>query len=114
MGWSREGYITMTEAADAAPGRPQAAAVWRWCRSGVRARNGTRIYLQHIRLGGQIYTTHAWLREFGAKLAAADAEFFRRSLRRTRAPSPRPKTRCDHGREAAIARAERRLKEAGV
>jgi hypothetical protein len=71
-----ENYITLTEAAKAAPGRPSANCVWRWCRRGVMARNGERVRLQHLRIGGMIYTTPAWLEQFGRKLADADAKYF--------------------------------------
>jgi hypothetical protein len=69
-------YITLTEAAKIAPGRPSANCIWRWCRRGVLARGGERIRLQHARVGGMIYTTAAWLEEFGRRLAEADAKYF--------------------------------------
>jgi hypothetical protein len=69
-------YITLTEAAKIAPGRPSTNCVWRWCRRGVLARGGERVRLQHARVGGMIYTTAAWLEEFGRKLAEADAKYF--------------------------------------
>lgn len=32
--------------------------------------------LQHVRLGGRLYTTERWLEEFGQRLANADIEHF--------------------------------------
>ncbi len=69
-------YLTLTEVAKLAPGRPTANAVWRWCRRGVLSRGGERVRLQHIRAGGQIFTTLDWLHEFGHKLAEADEQYF--------------------------------------
>jgi len=68
--------ITLTQVAKMVPGRPTANCIWRWCRRGVLARNGTRVHLQHVRLGGRILTTRRWLDEFGKALADADAQYF--------------------------------------
>lgn len=69
-------YITLTQAAKIAPGRPSTNCIWRWCRRGVLSRGDERVRLRHIRMGGMIYTTSAWLEEFGRKLAEADAKYF--------------------------------------
>jgi hypothetical protein len=85
-------YITLTEAAKIAPGRPSTNCIWRWCRRGVLARGGERVRLQHARVGGMIYTTAAWLEEFGRKLAEADAKYFdlcEAAARAARAAEPR-------------------------
>lgn len=70
------GHITLTQAAKIAPGRPSTNCLWRWCRRGVRARDGQRVRLQHRRIGGKIFTTLAWLDEFGRHLAEADTRYF--------------------------------------
>jgi hypothetical protein len=69
-------HISLTEVAKIAPGRPSANCVWRWCRRGVLARNGERIRLEHVRIGGKIFTTRRWLEDFGRRLAAEDAKYF--------------------------------------
>lgn len=69
-------FLTLAKAAQAAPGRPSANAIWRWCRRGVLARSGERVRLQHIRQGGRVYTRIDWLEEFGARLAQADTAHF--------------------------------------
>jgi len=69
-------HLTLTEATKVAPGRPSTNCLWRWCRRGVLARSGERVHLQHSRVGGKLYTTAAWLREFGERLARADATYF--------------------------------------
>ncbi len=69
-------YITLTDAAKIAPGRPSTNCIWRWCRRGVLSRGGERVRLQHLRIGGMIYTTARWLEEFGRRLAEADAKYF--------------------------------------
>ncbi|MBK9117997.1 MAG: hypothetical protein IPM18_00090 [Phycisphaerales bacterium] len=68
--------ISLTEVAKVAPGRPSANCVWRWCRRGVLARSGARIRLEHVRIGGKIFTTRRWLDDFGRRLAAEDAKYF--------------------------------------
>jgi len=69
-------YITLTQAANLAPGRPSTNCLWRWCRRGVLSRGGERVRLQHVRVGGVIYTTVHWLAEFGRTLAEADTRYF--------------------------------------
>lgn len=69
-------YLTLTQTAKIAPGRPTANAIWRWCRRGVKSRSGARVHLRHIRVGGQIFTTRGWLEAFGRQLAEADARYF--------------------------------------
>ncbi len=74
---SAEGqYLSLTEVAKIAPGRPSTNCVWRWCRRGVLSRGGDRVRLRHVRIGGMIYTTAGWLAEFGQCLADADARYF--------------------------------------
>ena len=108
-----EGYISLTEAAKLAPGRPSINCVWRWCRKGVIARSGERIRLQHVRIGGKLFTTAQWVGEFGQRLADADTAYF--DLTNDAAPlPPRPRTRTEEHREEAIDRAERELEEAGA
>ena len=70
-------YLTLSEAAKLAPGRPSANAVWRWARRGVRSRAGHRVYLHHIRAGGRVLTRRDWVEDFMTELAEADAEHFR-------------------------------------
>lgn len=120
-------FLTLARAAQAAPGRPSANAMWRWCRRGVLARNGERVRLQHIRQGGRVFTRLDWLAEFGAALAAADTAHFDaraatplpprdaafgppsgRGGRRTR---NRGRAAADPGRNAEI---ERQLEEEGL
>ncbi|MBN1437506.1 MAG: DUF1580 domain-containing protein [Sedimentisphaerales bacterium] len=67
-------YLTLAEAAQIAPGRPSANAVWRWCRQGVRARNGDNVRLRHIRAGRKIFTSQKWLDEFFVRQTIADLE----------------------------------------
>ena len=116
--------ISLTEVAKIAPGRPSANCVWRWCRRGVLARSGERIRLEHIRIGGKIFTTRLWLDDFGRRLAAEDAKYFsfsEASAAAARASHPpMPPARRTHRklfeerRRAEIAAAERELEEAGI
>ena len=107
-------YLTLTQAAKLAPGRPSINCIWRWCRKGVLARDGQRIRLQHVRIGGKLYTTAEWVAQFGTALAEADANYFKID---PPAPTPLPPSlgpRAEKDPQAAIERAERELAEAGV
>jgi hypothetical protein len=69
-------YLTLGQIAAEVPSRPHSSCVWRWCRRGVKSRSGERIRLEHVRIGGKIFSTAAWLNEFGRRLAEADAQHF--------------------------------------
>ena len=74
------GLLGISAAARAFPainGRhPHNAAVWRWCRKGLEARDGSRVKLRHTRLGRQIAIAPSAITEFLDALAAADAAYF--------------------------------------
>ena len=135
----RRDYISLTQAAKLAPGRPSINCLWRWARRGVIARSGARIRLQHVRIGGKLFTTSEWMSQFGQALAEADVNYFdldsapvlhtgvldphrskpalHRSASPTRPTRPTHSTRparTDAQRQAAIERAERELKGMGV
>lgn len=69
-------YIGLGQAAHLIPGNPSTNCVWRWCRTGIKARDGTRIHLEHVRWGAKVMTRPIWVEEFGKALAAADKRFF--------------------------------------
>ncbi len=73
---SREEWLTLSEAAAYLPGRPSVNCIWRWCRRGVLGRNGVRVRLQHIRIGGKIFTSREWIADFTRQLAESDAAYF--------------------------------------
>ena len=110
----RDDYITLTQASKLAPGRPSINCIWRWCRKGVIARDGRRLRLEHVRMGGKLYTSAQWLAEFGQALAEADANYFNIDSDAPTLLTPQPRTRTVSQRQAAIQRAERELKEMGV
>jgi hypothetical protein len=114
-----ETYITLTQAGNIAPGRPSTNCLWRWCRRGVKSRNGEKVRLRHIRIGGKIFTTRRWLDVFGQQLAEADARYFELSeaARGTTSRSSRHrrnKLRADPNREREIEAAAKELEEAGI
>ncbi len=111
--------LPLTEVAKLVPGRPSVNCIWRWCRRGVLARNGERIRLEHIRIGGKIFTTRAWLEEFGRRLASEDAKYF--DLNQALAPADRrvstrgrPASPVTDRRRREIEDAERELDQAGL
>lgn len=69
-------WLTLIDAAAHLPGRPSVNCIWRWCRRGVLGRNGVRIRLQHIRIGGKIFTSREWIADFARQLAESDAAHF--------------------------------------
>ena len=70
-------FLTISQAAAACPTRPHVSAIWRWCRKGLLARDGERLYLTHIRLGGRLLIRRRDLEKFAEALAAADVQYFR-------------------------------------
>ena len=108
--------LSLTDVAKLVPGRPTANCIWRWCRRGVLARNGVRIRLQHVRLGGRILTTRRWLDEFGRALADADAAYFDTSLEQPPATGGKQETvftKAENPKSQRLDRLERELEEAG-
>jgi len=75
--WQPDERVTLSQAARIAPGKVSPNCIWRWCRRGVLSRMGERIHLQHIRVGGKLYTSPRWIEEFGERLAEADAAYFK-------------------------------------
>ena len=69
-------HLSLTQAARLVPGNVAPNCVWRWCRRGVLSRSGDRIKLEHVRIGGKLFTTARWIDEFGKHLATADAKHF--------------------------------------
>lgn len=117
--------LTLSQAARIAPGSPTPNCIWRWCRRGVLARSGDRVRLQHVRIGGKLFTTARWLDEFGQRLADADAEYFEIMEEEPTAPSaevtPRrrarrlpPSRRSDQADEARRERIRAELEAEGL
>jgi len=89
--WTPDERVTLSQAARIAPGKVSPNCVWRWCRRGVLARTGERVRLEHLRMGGRLYTTPRWIEEFGRRLAEADAAYFDATSEAPRsAPAPGP------------------------
>ena len=113
-------HLTLSQAAKLAPGQPSSNCVWRWCRRGVLSRTGERVYLQHVRVGGKMYTRAEWLEDFGRTLAEADAEYFRLTEDDAVPPPARPshrkarRERFEHHRRQSIEDANRDLENAGL
>lgn len=103
--------ITLGQAARLLPGHPSPSSLWRWCRRGVKARNGERIRMRHVRVGGKLYIQANWLDEFSKRLAEADVEHF--AMADDEVPLP-PRCRRDTGRAERLAEVNRELQEAGI
>lgn len=111
--------LTLSQAARGTPGRPSSNCLWRWCRRGVLSRAGDRVYLQHVRVGGKVYTRTEWLEDFGRTLAGADAAYFRQDEDGA-LPQPTPsrpkrrRQRFEQHRRRTIDQATRELEDAGL
>jgi len=93
--WAPDERVTLSQAARIAPGNVSPNCVWRWCRRGVLSRMGERVRLEHVRVGGKLYTTPRWIEEFGQRLAEADAAYFETTdVEPQREPAPKPATRA--------------------
>lgn len=103
-----EQMLTLSEAAKLIPGHPHPSSLWRWCRKGVKARDGQRIHLDHHRFGGRLFTSVEALDRFGAALAAVDVEDLDQRA------SPPARRRSSAQRERDIAHAEAELAKAGL
>jgi hypothetical protein len=100
-------YIRLAEAARESPGTPTPNALWRWCRRGVKVRGSQqRVRLQHVRSGGRVFTTRAWLHEFLRSAAEADLKHFDRQLRPKRVKRPRLPQETRRRREIEMADAK--------
>lgn len=82
-------YISLTQAAQSVPGRTTSNCVWRWCRTGVLARNGDRVRLEHVRVGGKIFTRRVWLEAFLKGIAQLDTAYFDAKASAAAAAAPR-------------------------
>lgn len=108
-------HLTVAQAARIAPGRPSPNCVWRWCRYGVKSRAGVRVHLRHVRMGGVLYTTAAWVEEFGLRLAEADVRHFQLDKNDyTVVPPSRSLPYTDKQRQAHLEQVEKELTEAGI
>lgn len=67
-------HLTLAQATHLFADPPYPSTVWRWCRKGLRARNGELVRLAHVRIGRKIYTTVEAIAEFGRALAEADVK----------------------------------------
>lgn len=97
-----DAYLTLSEAAHTLPGRPHTSTLWRWARRGVMARTGERVWLDHARFGGRVFTTRVWLQEFGQRLADADLTHFESRDSHIFGAGPIASVRCGTRRRAKV------------
>ncbi len=104
--------INLTEATKRVPRnsgkRPNTSTIWRWCRRGIKSRNGNRITLAHVRVGGRIYTSDAALTDFFHAVAESDLDYFQRE------PLPQPIRASSKQRLRQIEQARKTLEAAGI
>ncbi len=116
-------HLTLSQAARVVPSSVSPNCVWRWCRRGVLARTGERIKLQHVRIGGKLFTKAKWIEEFGERLAEADARYFDLADKPDDCTNfvPPPRRRrvthsaiLDNRRRKHLAQVRRELEDAGL
>lgn len=109
---THEDFITLSAAAALLPRSPSgkrvaATSLWRWATKGCRG-----VRLRVTCFGSRYFTTAAWLEEFGLRLAEAHrvgaSAAPKISIPEHATPTP------TKARQAAVARARRELREAGV
>lgn len=106
--------LTLSDATKHLPERPHSSTIWRWCRVGLRARNGHRIHLEHQRRGGKLFTSIPSIIRFAQALTEADQDYFRESDPPPGDSSRSTRSRTESERDRSIAEAERILDEAGI
>ena len=103
----QEQLVTLCEAAKLLPllnaKRISANAIWRWCRKGVSG-----IHLEHVRIGGRIFTSPDALNRFVNALAEADVRRLN-TAPEPAAPAPTRGRREQPRRSAAEAAEQHRL-----
>ena len=103
-------YLTLSQVARQCPSQPSPNTVWRWARRGVSGRNGQKIRLRHVRIGGKLYIPFDAVEEFFKAVAEADADYFADSPKAV-LPSL---TRSAAARERAVDAAEKALQQSGA
>ena len=102
-------YLSLSEAVEMIPSKPSTNAFWRWCRRGLKARNGNIVRMEHCRIGGKIYVTEDAIEQFFSSLAKADTEYFEQQEQMQVPVSQNDKLKDDRMSET-----ERFLREEGV
>lgn len=67
---------------------PSPNAIWRWCRKGAGG-----VHLEHIRIGGRLYTSAEALNRFVNRLAERDMERLRAPVETEPPAMPTPRRR---------------------
>ena len=106
-----EELVTLTEAAKRLPKvdgkKVSICTLWRWCRMGLRG-----VYLEYVRVGRKICTTHQALLRFFSGLADLDERAV--SAARPKLPSLKRTPVTSRARQQALAQADAILEKAGI
>ena len=102
-------YLSLSDAVNIVPGNPSTNVLWRWCRRGLKARNGNIVRMEHCRIGGKIYVTERAIEQFFSSLAKADTEYFEQQ-EQMQVPAVKP----DKFKDERMTETERFLREEGV
>ena len=111
--FENEKLISLSEASRLIPGKPHPSSIWRACRLGLRARNGKRIRLEHLRCFGRILTSQEAVGRFCVELTRNDAEHFDESAD-AKSITPQPSRRTATARERDIEKARIRVAGKGM
>ena len=106
-----EELMTLTEATKRLPKvdgkRVSICTLWRWCRKGLRG-----VYLEYVRVGRKICTTHQALLRFFSELADLDARAVSTARSKPLLLKRTPIT--SRARQQALAQADAILEKAGI
>ena len=65
-------YITLDEATELLPIKPNRSTIWRWCARGIYVRGVDEVVrMKFVRIGRKLFTTADWVEEFIHRLTAA-------------------------------------------
>lgn len=109
MSLADEQKISLNAAAKITPEPVHPSAPWRWMRRGILGRNGQRVFLEGVRVGGKLMTSEPAMERFFAAVAEADAEHFRNDRSGS---STRMKPTESH-RKVSVDRAKQEMEDAG-
>lgn len=92
--------LSLAQAAARLPGRPHPASVGRWALKGIRAGDGSRVRLEHVRVGRRLYVAAEALEHFVAQCTRADIRAAEE--REAAAPPAREPIAARIARQAAV------------
>ncbi len=108
----KSNMVTIGEFAKLVPGDPAPSTIWRWCRKGIKTRNGQQVRLPHQRVGKRLFVDASKASEFFKEIADQDVAYFQLKDGETRPEIAPHRTNAE--RTEAATRAAARLEREGL